>query len=66
MKTFRIYDKNGEDCLGLLTEDNCMVTAYGKLKKGVKPAELEVGEACVKEYSLAGQKPTEYRVVRVS
>jgi hypothetical protein len=44
---------------------NCYVSAYGALVRGRKPAQLDVGESCVKRFNLSGQQPTTYKIVRV-
>lgn len=45
---------------------NVYIMAYGLLVSGHPPGQLEVGDSCVKRYSLSGERPTEYRIVRVS
>lgn len=64
-KRFRIQDDRAQDVMGgELALGNAYVSAYGSLVRGRPPAALEVGETCVKEYSLSGQRPTRYTIVR--
>lgn len=66
-KKFRLEDMSGSEVMGGdMAEGNAYVSSYGKLISGKPPWKLEVGESCVKEYALSGQKPTQYRLVRVS
>ena len=52
---------------GEVGEDNVYIKTYGSVLPGEKlPADLEVGETTLKEYRLSGQKPTVYKIVRVS
>lgn len=46
--------------------DNSYISAYGKLVRGKLPKDLGVGESCVKEYALSGQRPTTYKIVRIA
>lgn len=48
-----------------ITLDNVYIATYGALVRGRAPKDLDVGESCFKVYSLSGQKPTTYRIVRV-
>ncbi len=64
---FRILTDDGkdQDVMGPLEEGNVYIQAYGTLVSGKPPRCLEVGESCIKRYSLSGQKPTTYKIVRV-
>lgn len=64
---FNVVTTDGKDevvfrCVSL---ENAYVSAYGMLVRGRAPADLDVYESCVKRYALSGQKPTEYKIVRV-
>jgi len=62
---FRLQDRDGQDVLGgEVEEGNVYISAYGKLIDGIRPTDLNVGEMCRKEFSLSGQKPTTYWIVR--
>lgn len=66
MKKFRLQNKEGNDVLGGLVKlEHVYISCYGKVIKGKAPKDLEVDEFCIKEYSLSGQKATEYIIVRV-
>lgn len=65
---FKLHTNDGKDAdvFGVpVTLDNCYISAYGMLVRGRAPSKLDVGESCVKKYALSGQKPTEYKIVRV-
>lgn len=65
---FRLLTNDGrdEEIFGASIElENAYISAYGKLVRGKPPAELEVGESCLKEYAMSGQTPTVYKIVRV-
>lgn len=67
-KMFRILD--GKDDLvlgGDVSEDNVYVRVYGSTLRGEKrPTDLAIGESTRKRYALSGQKPTVYRILRIS
>ena len=66
-KKFNLVTNDGKDDVIFRDVEigNSYISAYGKLVRGKKPADLDVGESCVKSYSLSGQRPTEYKIVRV-
>lgn len=69
MSLYRILDdRDGSDVLGAtVSGDNVYVRAYGRLLHGEKrPEDLLVGESTRKRYNLSGQRPTVYRILRVS
>lgn len=67
-KMFKILNGSDEDVLGgSVGLDNVYVSVYGAVVEGQKhPRYLEVGERTILRYSLSGQKPTCYHVLRVS
>lgn len=66
MKKFKLMTHNDEDVLGgAVGIDNVYIRAYGAHVSGRLVDQLDVGESCVKRYSLSGQKPTTYKIVRV-
>ncbi len=65
MKKFKMQDEFGLDIQGHLEERHVFVTHYGRVIKGKKPAELNVGESCLKGYSVCGQKEHKYLIIRV-
>lgn len=70
-KTFRIEQyggpEDGNDTMGgALPYENPYVSLYGALVSGRHPSKLDVGETCIQRYAMSGQKPTDYRVRRVS
>lgn len=64
---FSFQDKNGLVVAGMsgVSLDNPYIGTYGVLIRGLDPSRLKLGEFCVKEYSLSGQTPTQYWIVRV-
>jgi len=51
---------------GAVSEDNVYISAYGSRLDGEKPvSDLTVGEGSLHRYSLSGQRPTVYKIVRV-
>jgi len=63
---FKLLNFQDEDVLcGAVSLANPYIGAYGALVRGKPPSELAIGESCVKRYALSGQKPTEYKIVRV-
>lgn len=64
---FKLLDGHDNDVLGGEVDvDNPFITQYGALVDGPAPRKLEVGQSCQQRYSMSGQKPTVYRVLRVS
>jgi len=68
VKMFRILDGKDDSILGGdVAEGNAYVSAYGSVIRGEKsPTDLAIGESTRKRYALSGQKPTVYRILRVS
>lgn len=67
MKRFRLQDRFGHDVLGdEVGENNAYISFLGKVIKGAPPSQLDVGDACIKEYALSGSRKTRYWVVRVA
>lgn len=64
---FNIVSDDGKDEVVFrnLRNGHCYVSAYGKRVSGKPPLYLNVGESCVKVFALSGQKPTNYKIVRV-
>lgn len=68
MKTFRILNGYDENVLGGdVGEENVYIRAYGSVLRGeCAVSDLDVGESTRKRYALSGQKPTVYRILRVT
>ncbi len=67
-RVFRVLDGNDSNVLGAdVGIDNVYIRTYGSIVRGEKAIDdLAVGESTRKRYALSGQKPTVYRILRVS
>lgn len=67
MRMYRIRhpEKDGEDVMGPVGEDNVYINAYGVPLPGQTPVhQLKVGESTLVKYSLSGTTGT-YKVIRL-